>query len=38
LRTGYERVRAWLAATAPQWKGQMLAVVPRPPEISVALA
>lgn len=37
LRAGYERVCAWLAATAPQLKAGTL-TVPGPPEISVATA
>ena len=37
LRAGYERVCAWLAATAPQLKNQMLAV-PIPAQIGAATA
>jgi hypothetical protein len=37
LRAGYERVCAWLAATAPQLKSGVL-TVPGPPEIGVATA
>lgn len=35
LRAGYQRVCAWLAATAPQLRGQLRAV-PRAPRIGVA--
>jgi DNA-directed RNA polymerase subunit N (RpoN/RPB10) len=37
LRAGYERVCAWLAATAPQLKSQTLAV-PVPTQIGAAIA
>lgn len=37
LRAGYQRVSAWLAATAPQLKSELLAV-PSPPQTDLTLA
>jgi hypothetical protein len=37
LQAGYQRVCAWLAATAPQLKSELLPV-PIPPQIDLTIA